>query len=176
MASAYADHCHDKPRSLGTTSKDALAAYGLNATMLDTYTLLIGLGMRESSGKYCEGRDLSAGNVKSDEAEAGMFQASWNSSGADAELKMLFDQYSKDQSKCKLTLFAQGVTCKSHDAVNYGTGTGLAYQKLAKSCPAFAVDYAAVLVRVLKAHFGPINRKEAQIVPECRAMLEKACM
>jgi len=41
----------------------------------------MGLGMRESSGRYCEGRDRNANNVTSDTAEAGLFQMSWDIHG-----------------------------------------------------------------------------------------------
>ena len=38
----------------------------------------LGLGMRESSGQYCCGRDTSEDNTTADTAEAGLFQMSWN--------------------------------------------------------------------------------------------------
>ena len=38
------------------------------------FVLLTGLGMRESSGRHCEGRDMDAGNTGADTAEAGLFQ------------------------------------------------------------------------------------------------------
>ena len=43
------------------------------------FVLLTGLGMRESSGRYCEGRDMAAGNAGGETAEAGLFQVSHNS-------------------------------------------------------------------------------------------------
>ena len=43
-------------------------------TVRHLFVLLIGLGMRESSGKYCEGRDKSASNRSAETAEAGLFQ------------------------------------------------------------------------------------------------------
>ena len=42
------------------------------------FVLLMGLGMRESSGQYCEGRDRSAHNTSADTAEAGLFQVSFD--------------------------------------------------------------------------------------------------
>ena len=39
------------------------------------FVMLLGLGMRESSGRYCEGRDFGT-NVSADTAEAGMYQTS----------------------------------------------------------------------------------------------------
>jgi len=43
------------------------------------FVLLTGLGMRESSGHYGEGRDASATNTSAYTAEAGLFQVSYNS-------------------------------------------------------------------------------------------------
>lgn len=37
-------------------------------TLRQLFVLLIGLGMRESSGQYCEGRDRSASNVTAEAA------------------------------------------------------------------------------------------------------------
>jgi hypothetical protein len=42
-------------------------------TLRPLFALMLGHGMRESSGRYCEGRDRSAENVASDTAEAGLF-------------------------------------------------------------------------------------------------------
>jgi hypothetical protein len=35
-----------------------------------------------------------------------------------------------------------------------------------KSCPAFAVEAAAVGLRTIRTHWGPINRQEAELRPE----------
>lgn len=135
-----------------------------------TYTVGIGLGMRESSGQHCEGWDTGAGsNRTSDEAEAGLFQVSYNSVTASAELKKLYAEYQADPSRCMLDVFSEGVSCSARSIL--GTGAGAEYQKFNKVCPAFAAEYAMTLVRVLRTHFGPLNRKEAQVVPECQAML-----
>ncbi len=40
---------------LGSINRDALAAYNLAPTMVNTYALLIGLGMRQSAGKFYDG-------------------------------------------------------------------------------------------------------------------------
>lgn len=52
------------------------AAAGVD-TLRHAYTLLIGLGMMESSGRYCEGRDVSECFATADSAEAGLFQTSF---------------------------------------------------------------------------------------------------
>jgi hypothetical protein len=140
-------------------------------TLRSLYTLGLGLGMRESSGKYCEGWDASAGsNRPSSEAEAGLFQASYNSIAASTELKRLYDEYRADPSRCLLPTFKEGVSCRSQSIL--GSGAGAEYQKFVKGCPAFATEYTMVLLRVLRKHFGPINRKEAEVIQSCNDMLE----
>ncbi len=139
-------------------------------TLRSLYTLGIGLGMRESSGKYCEGYDVSGGASNSSEAEAGMFQTSYNSVGASSELRKIYNEYKADRSKCFLDTFKQGVSCKDRGFI--GSGEGLVFQQLAKSCPAFAAEYAMITLRVLRKHYGPLNRKEAEVVKSCNQMLD----
>lgn len=159
---------------------DALSWYNSNFRNLgvaqanplkNLYTLGLGLGMRESSGKYCEGRDASATNTSSDTAEAGMFQTSWNAAGAHPELKKIYAFYKANPKKCLLEEFKVGVSCSAQNLKNYGSGEGLEYQKLAKSCPAFATEFAMLTLRVIRKHYGPINRKEAELKSECYSML-----
>jgi len=57
------------------------------------FVLLLGLGMRESSGRYCEGRDRSANNTGADTAEAGLFQMSFDLVAPRAELLDVFHHY-----------------------------------------------------------------------------------
>lgn len=133
------------------------------------YTLGTGLGMRESSGTYCEGWDTSAGSDRpSSAAEAGLFQTSYDSIGASSELKKLYDEYQAHPERCYLNVFKQGVSCKTRSIL--GTGAGAAYQEFTKSCPAFASEYAMVLLRVLRKHFGPIIRREAEIISSCNQL------
>jgi hypothetical protein len=167
-----------------TAAKDALAHYsstfsglsmnvstaGINP-LRSVYTLGIGLGMRESSGKYCEGRDMSASNTSASTAEAGMFQTSYNSMSASTELKKLYAEYKANPSKCHLGVFKEGVSSCSNSSIA-GSGEGATYQALNKSCPAFAAEYAMVMLRVLRAHYGPITRKEAEITTACNQLLK----
>lgn len=138
-------------------------------TLRSLYTLGIGLGMRESSGKYCEGRDMSASNTSASTAEAGMFQTSYDSMVASPELGKLFTEYQADTSKCFLNIFKEGVSCGASSIA--GTGIGATYQAFNKSCPSFAAEYAMVMLRVRRNHYGPINRKEAEVNPACNQML-----
>jgi len=167
----------------GYSSLDALTLYSTNFSNISMntflagegplrslYTLGIGLGMRESSGKYCEGRDMSASNTSASTAEAGMFQTSYNSITASTELNNLFAEYRNDPSKCFLDVFKSGVNCSTSSIS--GVGIGAEYQVFNKSCPAFAAEYAMVLLRVRRNHYGPIIRKEAEIVLACNNMLK----
>lgn len=143
------------------------------ATLRHLFVLLIGLGMRESSGKYFEGRDMSAHNTDADTAEAGLFQMSWNARAASPELPKLLAAYSAKPDGF-LTIFQENVPAPDpSDLENPGTGEGVAFQRLCKSCPAFAVETAAVGLRVLRNHWGPINRHEAEIRPEADRLLQQ---
>jgi hypothetical protein len=169
----------------GDASRDALdwyddifAAKGMRndtagvETLRHLFVLLIGLGMRESSGKYCAGRDTSASNMAAETAEAGLFQTSFNASTASPLLPMLFARYSKDPSGF-VDVFKEGVTCTSNDLTNFGSGNGAEFQRLSKACPAFAAEFAALGLRHIRKHWGPINRKGAEILPECDTLLRE---
>ena len=137
------------------------------------FVLLTGLGMRESSGKYCEGRDISAGNTGADTAEAGLFQVSHNSIGAHFLLAALFDQY-KGSTDFR-DIFEEGVTCSAASWQNWGAGEGRDFQDLTKNSPAFAVEYAALALRKIRTHWGPINRKTAELRTECDELFKSVC-
>jgi hypothetical protein len=166
----------------GNESRDALAWYNDKFSALgmkndvdgpDTlrhlFVLLVGVGMRESNGRYCEGRDRSAHNVTADRAEAGLFQTSFNAADASPLLRPLFEQFKANPSGFK-DVFQEGVTVKSSDLENFGSGEGMEFQRLTKDCPGFAAEFAAVGFRNIRTHWGTINRKEAEVRPECDAM------
>ncbi len=135
-----------------------------------TYAIGIGLGMRESSGRYCVGWDKAAGsNRSSSEAEAGLFQASYNSMAASPELRKLYEEYKANPLRCHLDVFKEGASCSSQSIL--GSGAGAEFQKFAKNCPAFDTEYTMALIRILRRHFGPLNIKSAQVVPVCESML-----
>lgn len=159
------------------SAKDALELYAsafnaagiiLNASGIDNlralFVLEAGLGLRESSGRYCEGRDRSASNTSADSAEAGLFQQSWDSRGASPELPKLFAAY-RSNPRGFVEIFQEGVSVRAGDLDNSGSGDGAAFQALCKSAPAFAVECAAVGLRVLRTHWGPIVRREVEITP-----------
>lgn len=145
-------------------------------TLRHAYTLLIGLGMRESSGKFCEGRDRSADFTTADSAEAGLFQTSFGARTRHATMAALYEKYKTDQSGCLLDVFKRGVSCAAHNAENHGVGEGVRWQQLTKTCPAFATEYAAVLMRVhggRRGEFGPLRNRATQLLPVCDAMLKQ---
>lgn len=145
-------------------------------TLRHAYTLMIGLGMRESSGQFCVGRDRSANFITADSAEAGLFQSSFGARTRHPTMSALFEKYKADQGGCLLEIFKRGVSCPAEDAENFGTGEGNRWQQLTKTCPAFATEYAAVLIRAhggKKGEFGPLRNRAAEVRPVCDAMLKK---
>lgn len=141
-------------------------------TLRHLFVLLIGLGMRESSGRYCEGRDRSATNTTAETAEAGLLQMSYNSRKSSPLLPRLFENYRTTPSDGFIDVFKIGVTARPGELKNHGKGMGVEFQALCKSCPAFAVEYAAVAFRNNRKHWGPITRREAEIKQSCNQMLK----
>jgi hypothetical protein len=173
-------------RNSGNADKDALSWYrgffdelgmsnevsGVN-TLRHLFVLLLGLGMRESSGEHCCGRDQSASNTDSDTCEAGMFQTSWNIRSCSSEIPPLLDVWQPgDQAQCYLPIFRKEVSCSSSEWACYGSGDGYHYQEVSKSCPPFHAEVTLVGLRKLRQHWGPINRYEVEIRPEADGMFK----
>ena len=146
------------------------------------YAMLIGLGMRESSGKYCTGRDASMDFTAADTAESGLMQTSWNAKGFNAELPKLYAAYSLGKRDCQLNTYREGVPqsyCEKPSQVKlWGDkkASGYAFQQLHKSCPAMSVEFAAVVSRFSggkKSHYGPFRNRAAQVRAECFSMLRE---
>lgn len=132
-------------------------------TLRHLFVLLTGLGMRESNGQYSCGRDRSANNTSSDTCEAGAWQMSWDArGGAPLLVPMLNDRVQSPLSP----YFKVGIRTSDADAENFGSGAGLQFQEACKNDPAFAAQAAAVGLRTIRTHWGPINRHEAEIRPE----------
>ena len=166
----------------GDSETDALAYYanefddlGMNndasgeVTLRHLFVLLLGLGMRESSGRWCEGRDRSTNNTTGPTAEAGLFQVSWNARTASPLLTPLFNEYRQNPSGFS-DVFQEGVTPTSQDLENFGTGNGKEFQRLCKECPAFAAEFAAIGLRHIRSHWGPIIHHAAELRPEADRM------
>jgi hypothetical protein len=145
-------------------------------TLRHLWALLMGLGMRESSGRHCEGRDMSADNVSSDTAEAGLFQTSYNAHTCSDNFDVLFDTFrsgeDSDNPQSFLDFFAQEVSCSSSSWQNYGTGNGAEFQRMCKSIPAFACETCAIVLRKLRQHYGPIAREEVELKTDADVMLK----
>jgi hypothetical protein len=133
---------------------------------------MIGLGPRESSARYVEGRDLSASNVESDTCEAGLFQTSWNIRNGSSAIEPLLDDFwenpngFREQFKLDVYPTADNVNC-------YGSGDGVRYQWLSRFAPLFHVMVTGVGMRVLRAHWGPIGRREVTLKKEADDLLKE---
>jgi hypothetical protein len=186
------------PASASEEADDGLAAYARkfaalgmkndvagSATLRHAYLLLLGLGMMESAGKYCDGRDVSQCFTTAGSAEAGLFQTSYGARHRSPALPHLIAAYSANRGGCRLDEFKGGIACtvkKSHNPACpnatsdvAGVGPGADWQRLTKACPAFATEYAAVLLRIhggtAQGEFGPIRHSEVELKPECDTML-----
>ena len=160
----------------GNASKDALTWYhaefaaeempndvaGID-TLRHLFVMLIGLGMRESSGNHWEGRDTSASNTSADTAEAGLFQTSWNIRSCSSTIPPLLIEFWADPNGFRPS-FDRGVSPTASNLDNFGRGQGTQYQWLAKFSPAFHALVTGVGMRRLRRHWGPINRRKVDIV------------
>jgi peptidoglycan hydrolase-like protein with peptidoglycan-binding domain len=178
-----------KPVS-GDTNRDALAHYasefatlgmrndrGGVETLRHLFVLMFGLGLRESSGRYCEGydREPNRNRLTSETAEAGLFQMSWDARAISPFIKPLCDEYSRTGGGYK-SIFAEGVTPKSKDLETVGGGDGATFQQMMKEMPGLAVETAAVGLRKnggATGHWGPIRRHEAKLLPEADDLLQQ---
>lgn len=164
-------------KPVGVPAQDALAWYQLSgATAAERvraiFTLGLGVGMRESTGNTTDGRDKKnkkSGTAKT--AEAGLYQTSFNSLKNDPWLEKLYGQYRANPTRCRLAVFLEGV--KDLQRTPVGTGPGAEFQKFTKECPAFATEYAMVMFRVRRTHYGTINNNHAKYVQACNAMFKE---
>lgn len=184
-------------KSTGNANRDALEWYAVEyqaagmdnsqsgvPTLRHLFVMMMGLGMMESSGKYCEGLYKPDGNTTADTAEAGLFQTSYNARSRNKkQMEALFDSYQKNPTSVFLSIFkerkpGQVVSCSSDDAINYGQGAGRTYQKLTKEIPEFAAEFTAIALRSMagggpgKGHWGPINKRQVEIVAACDEMFQ----
>jgi hypothetical protein len=178
-----------KPAS-GDTDRDALAHYASKfaalgmrndvsgvETLRHLFVLMFGLGLRESSGRYCEGfdRESHRNRLTSESAEAGLFQMSWDARAISPFIKPLCDDYKRTGGGYK-SIFAEGVTPTSKDLETVGSGDGATFQQMLKEMPGLAVETAAVGLRKnggATGHWGPIRRHEAQLLPDADDMLRQ---
>ena len=154
----------------------ASGATAITATdrLISVFTVMIGLGMRESSGRHCEGPDTPEDRgskrhpipTTPENAEAGLFQVSYDSIANHADRQALVDAYRKRTDL--IDVFGEGAHCVKPGEwpADVGDGPPAAFQNQMKSCPLFAALYTAMFLRQALRHWGPIKRKEAEIRPE----------
>jgi hypothetical protein len=130
-------------------------------TLRHLFVLMLGLGMRESSGEHCCGRDKNANNFSADTAEAGLFQTSWNAHSEHNLMVPLFEHYRANPDTGFVEIFSEDVICDAENWENHGDGTGRTYQELAKKCPAFPAEFTALAMRNTSDHWGPIINRRA---------------
>lgn len=152
--------------SLGMTNHVA----GID-TLRHLFVMMIGLGPRESSGKYCEGRDMSASNVASDTCEAGLFQTSWNIRSSSLAIEPLLEEFWENPNGF-LSEFKEAISPTSNNLNSYGSGDGVRYQWLSRFCPLFHVMVTAVGMRKARKHWGPINERAVTLRREADDMLK----
>jgi hypothetical protein len=155
----------------------SLATSGL-PNVRHIFALQLGLGMCESNGAWCTGRDMSSGFSSASAAEAGMFQTSYGPHTRAPLLDQLFSKYTASKAGCLFSTFSQNIRCSASNLKNWGTPNeaGYQWQALTKSCPAFAVEYAAVLMRVHggpKGEWNPLRKQYAEVRAECDQMLQQ---
>jgi N-acetylmuramoyl-L-alanine amidase len=171
-------------RAEGNADTDALAWYhnefsdlGMSNriegvdTMRHLFVMATGLGPRESSGRYFEGRDMSADNVQSDTCEAGLFQTSWNIRNANSTIGPLLTKFWKNPNGF-LPEFKLGLSPSANNLNSYGSGDGIKYQFLSRFCPLFHTMVTGVGMRTLRKHWGPIERREVLIKREMDDLLK----
>lgn len=160
-------------RPIGSPETDALAYYGIapGNELRKTYTFLIGLAMRESNGNYTLGRDYKAkGEQSSMSAETGMWQFSMDAMHKDARLGEIYEHTKSPTYNCMNELYGEGIKVRTDGYIGQPP-KGLAFQKHFRSCAAAQAEYAAVMIRAVRSHFGPINRREVTYVKECEDWL-----
>lgn len=143
-------------------------------TLRHLFVLLYGLGLRESSGKFCEGRDMSADNTEADNCEAGAWQMSWDANRGVPLLQTLMDDYQDDGFQ---VIYREGVTCSAASLKIWGKpGTGTKFQKLCKDKPDFAALACALGMRSLRGHWGPLNNRAAELRKEVDDMFRQVSL
>lgn len=172
---------------LGSANKDALAHYGIDGStqakrLNSVFAVMMGSAAHESSWRWCVGRDVVA--KESDKriclhgdgstCEAGLHQTSYNSVPSSGPLRDLYNAYKSYPSGCFATEYKGKTTCSAENMKAYGSSLeARTYQTLSKECPGFAVDSAVIMMRTVRTHYGPINKKKAEMFPACVAMFDK---
>jgi hypothetical protein len=136
-------------------------------TLRHLFVLLTGLGMKESSGRFSEGIDVTN---PSSTGEAGLFATEYFIGQKIPLYSSLLSKYAN--SSALLDIFLEGVSVALYDT-EFVIGPGSDFQRISKRCPAFAVEIAALGLRTVRNHWGPILRRQVEILPECDQMFRQ---
>lgn len=141
------------------------------------FVILVGLGIRESSGGDDIGRDTSASNTSADTAEAGTWQQSRDSFAAsgDPELPKVFATYVGSAPDAVDAIFKRGTSPHPSAFENFGdpNSDGFKFQALCKARPSIASLFAAIGMRTDYPHWGPLINHAAEIVPAADALFRQ---
>ena len=74
-----------------------------------------------------------------------------------------------------LEVFKEGVlrASKTRTWKTLGDGDGKDFQKLSKDCPFFAVEFAGIGLRNIRKHWGPINRRAAEVKADADSLFKE---
>lgn len=162
-----------------TQYEDIFESFGMDNesagvdTLRHCFVMLTGLGLRESTGRHCVGRDTTAENIDAESAEAGLFQTSYNARKLSPMLPIIFNNYKENPDGFREIFSRQVKPCGNNNWENFGTGNGKEFQQLSKECPGFAVEFTAVAMRNTSRHWGPIINRKVEIKSECDIMFLK---
>jgi accessory colonization factor AcfC len=82
------------------------------------------------------------------------------------------NEYQQNLWSGYLTTFEDGVSCSNADWECYGSGSGYQFQEMCKNLPAFSAETAAITLRNLCNHYGPIKRYEAELRTDADVMFK----
>jgi hypothetical protein len=150
-------------------------------TLRHLWVYILGLGMRESSGEHCCGRDESVPpgyyGPASTTTEAGAWQTSYDAHGCSPHFDTLFEAFAAgsetDNPQGFLETFKHEASCSSSQWQCFGDGNGYLHQEMSKYQPAYAAEVCGITLRNLRQHFGPVNRREVEIKPAADQMLKE---
>jgi hypothetical protein len=141
------------------------------------YALAVSVGMNESDGNPTEGPYIKTNQNR---AEAGLFQMSYDSLTAHPPyspwLSALYRLYQIQPDACLKSTFMHGIIDENKKPI--GQGEAKQFQMFTKACPAFATEYAMVMLRADATYFGTViatnpggHPNKALFVSACYKML-----